>query len=132
MEIYEGFPVIFLVSLIQIISNRRRNYLCNMQKFFFLISSRSGLVLNSRQVCTTLHFTRWLSSKVIFFSEDITMLVRSQIFANILLLLNIFQYIGTVNPGICKGGSVEERLYKKNFTLQQIWIFFFCHSLFTS
>ena len=31
-----------------------------------------------------------------FFSEDITLLVRSPIFANILLLLNIFQYIGTV------------------------------------
>ena len=29
-----------------------------------------------------------------------------------------------------KGGSVEERLLK-NFTLQQILIFFFCHSLFT-
>ena len=35
-------------------------------------------------------------SKVSFFSEDITLLVRSPIFANILLLLNIFQYTGMV------------------------------------
>ena len=32
----------------------------------------------------------------LFFSDDIMLLVGSPCFANILLLLNIFQYIGTV------------------------------------
>ena len=53
-----------------------------------------------RAYCPNIYipYTYWLlkKRKGKFFSEDITLPVRSPIFPNILLLLNIFQYIGTI------------------------------------
>jgi hypothetical protein len=48
-------------------------------------------------------------------SEDITLLVRSTIFANILLLLNIFQYIGTRYPSLNTQSCIKGLLVVQDF-----------------